>query len=169
MVGRTLKTAGSLVVLLATLVVVASSTPAVGAPQSCRPWTHGFTVAEHHVDWSTLKAFDATNGSSKQTSVTWTVIQSYSRGYEVSGQVEADSLFDFLKVSLNSAIMRTWTSTVGEGLTAQMPPHSSAHAVYQVGIQYVSGSEWSCDIGGRRQWTPYSASAPVGHRFVRTS
>jgi hypothetical protein len=155
--------------MVTALVVAGPPRAAFGAAQPCRPWTRGFDIEEQHVEWRTLETFNAVNGTSKETSVTWTVSRSHSRSYEVSGQVDVDSLFDFLKVSVSSKIMRSWTSAVGESLTATMPPHSRAHGVYQVGLQHASGSEWLCDLQGRRQRTPYAASAPAGRRFVRTS
>lgn len=159
--------AGGLAAMVGTLVFAAPE-PAFGSGRECRSFTSGFRVSRQHVRWTTVQPFEAVNGTSKPTAVTWTVTRSESRSYEVAGEVGFDALFDFLKVNVNGRMMRDWTSSVGESLQATMRPHSSAHGVYQVGVQHASGSQWYCDLQGRRRWQPYKASAPFGHRFVRT-
>jgi hypothetical protein len=159
--------AGSLALMVGTLVVGAPR-PALGSARECRSQTKGFQVAGQHVKWTTVQAFQAVNGSNKPSSVTWTVSRSESRSYEVSGNVGIDGLFDFLSINVNGAIQRSWSSTIGESLEASVPARSKARAVYQVGVQHVSGSQWYCDLKGQRHWQRYTASAPFGHRFVRT-
>lgn len=165
--GRRMVAASSLAVMVGGL-VLGSPGRALGAGRECRSQTSGYKVATKNVKWTTVEAFDAINGSSKPSSVTWTVSRSETRSYEVSGEVGVDGLFNFLKLNVNGGIKRSWTSEVGESFQAQVPPRSRARGVYQVGVQHASGSQWYCDLQGRRHWQPYTASAPFGNRFVRT-
>jgi hypothetical protein len=165
--GRRMLAAGSLAVMVSGL-VLATPGRALGSAPKCRPLSSGFDVATKKVKWTTVERFDAINGSSKPSAVTWTVTRSESRSYTVSGEVGVDALFDFLRVSVNSGIERSWTSAVGQSFRAAIPPHSRALGVYQVGVQHASGSQWYCDFQGKKHRTPYKASAPFGTRFIRT-
>jgi hypothetical protein len=168
MLGKRRLAGTGLAAMMVSGLLLAAPQAAFGLSRECRPFTGGFRVTSQQVRWSTVQPFDGVNGTSKPTKVTWTVDRSETREYEVSGEVGFDALFDFLKLNVNGRIMKSWTSSIGESLEATMPPHSSAHGVYQVGMQYASGQQWSCDLHGKRQWRPYKATAPFGHRFVRT-
>lgn len=165
--GRRMLAAGSLAIMVSGL-VLATPGRAMGAAGKCKPLSSGYEVASKKVKWTTVERFAAVNGTSKPTTVTWSVTRSETRSYSVSGDVGVDDLFHFLKLNVNSRIERSWTSTIGERVEATIPPHSRARVVYQVGVQHVSGSQWYCGFDGKRHRTPYEASAPFGTRLVRT-